>query len=101
MKPAVDAIRFATELAALAALVVAGFAISWPLAIALPAAFAFAWGRWVAPRAGTRLADPIRLMVEIVLFAAAGGSLAATASVPLGLLLTVAAVAAAVATRRG
>lgn len=101
MKPAVDAVRFATEVAALTALTVAGFAIAWPLALTLPAAFALAWGRWVAPRARTRLADPFRLTVETLLFAAAGGSLAATASVPLGLLLTVAALAAAVATRRG
>ncbi len=72
MRPGVSAVRFATEVAALAALAVAGLAIAWPLALALPAAFAFVWGWWVAPKARSRLADPSRLAVEIVLFVAAG-----------------------------
>ena len=44
MRPGVSAVRFATEVAALAALAVAGLAIAWPLALALPAAFAFVRG---------------------------------------------------------
>ena len=100
MRPGVSAVRFATEVAALAALAVAGLAIAWPLALALPAAFAFVRGWWIAPKAHSRLADPSRFAVEIVLLVAAGGTLAATGSVPLGLLLTAVAVAAAIAIRR-
>jgi hypothetical protein len=37
----------------------------------MPLVAALAWGRWVAPRAPRRLADPKRLALEITLFTAA------------------------------
>jgi hypothetical protein len=36
-----------------------------------------AWGLWVAPASRRRLADPLRLAVEVVLFAAGVAALAA------------------------
>ena len=43
-------------------------ALSVVLALLLPAAAAFTWGRWVAPKASRRLADPGRFAVEVTLF---------------------------------
>jgi hypothetical protein len=70
-------VRFAAELALLVALAWAGWYLGGPvvlsvlLAIALPTAAALVWGRWVAPKAARRLADPARLGVEAALFLAA------------------------------
>ena len=50
--------------------------VSVALAIAIPLMAAMVWGTWVAPKASRRLADPARLMVELVLFAAASVGLA-------------------------
>ena len=71
-------VRFLAELGLLAALGWAGWVLpdrtllSVLLAVALPLLAAAVWGFWVAPRAGRRLADPLRLGVEVVLFGAAG-----------------------------
>ena len=100
VRPIVDSIRFATEIAVLAALAIAGASIAWPLALALPAAFALAWGRWVAPKSTTRLADPARLVTELALFVGAGATLAATTSLVLGLVLALVGIATSVLTRR-
>jgi len=68
------ALRFAAELALLAALAWGGWHLtgSTPLAlvgaVVLPVLAALVWGRWVAPRAGHRLADPARAAVEVALF---------------------------------
>jgi hypothetical protein len=60
------AVRFACELAALAALAWWG----WPLAgIGAAIVVAVIWGLFVAPRARRRLPDPYRLGVELVIFA--------------------------------
>lgn len=67
-------LRFLAELALLAALAWGGWHLtdSTPLAlvaaVVLPALAALVWGRWVAPRAGHRLADPARAAVEVALF---------------------------------
>jgi hypothetical protein len=92
------ALRFALELAALAALGTYGLHAArgparFAVAAALVAAAAAVWGRWVAPASRRRLADPARLVVEVVFFAAAGVALAATGRVVLGAALTVVAVA--------
>ena len=71
------ALRFVAELGLLACLAYGGWAIgddvlvSVALAIALPLAAAVVWGRWVAPRASRRLADPRRMGVEVGLFTVA------------------------------
>ncbi len=99
MRPIVDSVRFATEIAVLAALAIAGASVAWPLAVALPASFALAWGRWVAPKSTTRLADPSRLVTEVALFVGAGAALAATTSLVLGIVLALVGVATSVLTR--
>jgi hypothetical protein len=71
-------LRFATELAWLAVLAGAGLdsgaggAARVVLAIALPVLAVVIWGAAFAPRARWRLEDPLRLVAEIVLFAAIG-----------------------------
>jgi hypothetical protein len=67
-------LRFVAELALLAALAWGGWhlsdstPISLVAAVLLPVIATLVWGRWVAPRAGHRLRDPARAVVEIVLF---------------------------------
>ena len=46
------------------------------LALGAVAVFVAAWGRWAAPRASRRLADPQRLALELLLFALAIAALA-------------------------
>jgi hypothetical protein len=92
------ALRFTLELAALAALGTYGLHVArgparFALAAALVLAAAAVWGRWVAPASRRRLADPARLVVEVVFFAAAGAALAATGRGVLGAALAVVAVA--------
>jgi hypothetical protein len=91
------ALRFALELAALAAFATWGLhAARGPARFALAGAAVLAaavWGRWMAPTSRHRLADPARLLVEAAFFAAAGAALAATGRGPLGAALTLAAVA--------
>ena len=98
MRPVMLALRFALELAALAAFATYGLdAVHGPARFALAAALVLAaaavWGRWVAPASKRRLADPARLVVEVVFFAAAGAALAATGRGVLGAALAVVAVA--------
>ena len=98
MRPVNLALRFALELAALAAFAAYGLhAIHGPARFALAAALVLAaaavWGRWAAPASRHRLTDPARLVVEVGFFTAAGVALAATGRWPFGAALTVAAVA--------
>ncbi len=70
-------LRFLTELATLAALAVAGAradtAVAWRVVLAIlgPVLVAVIWGLAIGPRAARRLNDPVRLLVEIVIFVAA------------------------------
>jgi hypothetical protein len=98
MRPFMLALRFALELAALAAFAAYSLhAVSGPARFALAAALVLAavavWGRWAAPASRRRLADPARLVVEVVFFATAGVALAATGRSILGAALAVVAVA--------
>jgi hypothetical protein len=71
-------VRFVCELALIAAVVWWG----WPiLGIVLGMAVIAVWALWIAPKSGRRLRDPLRLALELVLFAcgtaafwAAGGA---------------------------
>jgi hypothetical protein len=98
MRPANLALRFGLELAALAALVAwgldvdAGAGVKVLLAILAPAGFIAIWGAWIAPKAARRLADPLRLVVELVLFGAAVAALFAAGSAALALIFAVAAI---------
>lgn len=72
-------LRFVLELVLLGALGYWGFqsndgVLRWLLGIGAPLVAAIAWGVWVAPASSNRLADPLRLVVEIALFG--GGVLA-------------------------
>ena len=84
------AMRFLAELGMLAALAWGGWslggntALSVVLAVLLPVVAASVWGRWVAPRASQRLADPARFAVEIALFAAAFAAVAEAQPHPRG-----------------
>ena len=77
--PVLLLLRFLAELGLLAALSWGGWALgggaplSIVLAVLLPLAAAAVWGRWVAPRAGHRLSDPARVLVELALFGAGIG----------------------------
>jgi len=98
MRPVNLALRFALELAALAAFATWGLhAVGGPARFALAAvavlAAAAVWGRWVAPASRRRLGDPARLLVEVAFFTAAGAALAGTGRGGRGAALTVAAVA--------
>lgn len=69
-------LRFLLELAMLGALGYWGFTshtglLRWVLGLGAPLAAATIWGMWIAPKAPQRLADPLRLGLEIALFAAA------------------------------
>jgi hypothetical protein len=74
-------VRFLLELALLAVLAWWGFGLDAPLALriaaglAAPAVALAVWSRWIAPRAERRLADPLRLAVEGVLWLAGAGAL--------------------------
>lgn len=74
---------FLAELAMLAVLAWSGARLGAPhlpaaivLAICLPLVAAVLWGLWLAPRAKRRLGNPARLIIKLVLFAAAGALLA-------------------------
>jgi hypothetical protein len=88
-------VRFLLELAMLVALGWVGGEIgsSWvvrvTLAIAFPLIAAVLWGMFIAPKAPRRLTDPAKLLVEIVLFSAAAGGLAAVGHPVLAVVLAV------------
>ena len=69
-------VRLLCELALLVALAVWGFQAGSGLAgdlvlgLGAPLLAAVVWGLWVAPASRRRLADPARLLVEVLLFAA-------------------------------
>ena len=73
---------------------------SWLAAILLALAVAVIWGLWIAPKAKSRLTDPGRLILEIVLFIGVGGAVAYRASVLWGLGLAVVGTVFAVLARR-
>lgn len=88
-------VRFLLELAMLVALGWVGGEIgsSWVvrvlLAVAFPLLAAVVWGMFIAPKAPRRLADPAKLLVEVVLFAAAVVGLAVVGHPVLAAVLAV------------
>jgi hypothetical protein len=89
MRAANLALRFALELAAIAALVAFGLSLDASVvvrvvvAVAAAGAFIGVWGRWRAPKSAHRLADPDGLVLELVLFALATAALIAAGSAAL------------------
>jgi uncharacterized protein DUF2568 len=98
-------LRFLTELALIVVLALVGVFASWPLAarivvgVAAPVLAMVIWGLWMAPRARRRLADPLRLAAELVLFAAAAAALALTGPVLAAVVFAVIAMGVAIALR--
>ena len=98
-------VRFLTEVALIAVLVWAGVGASLPLAgriviaVAAPVLAMVIWGRWLAPRARQRLTDPLRLAVELALFAVAAAALALTGPVVAAVVFAVIAMGVAIALR--
>ena len=81
MRPANDGLRFLLELSALAAVAYWGWSEHggvwrWVLVVAAPLAIALVWGRWVAPKAKVRVADPWKLLLELLVFGSAVAALA-------------------------
>jgi quinol-cytochrome oxidoreductase complex cytochrome b subunit len=75
------AIRFALEIAALVALGYWGFEtadgiVGVVLGVGAPLVAAVIWGTFVSPKASVKLAEPLRLAVELLIFAAATVALA-------------------------
>lgn len=74
MRAANLGVRFLLELAAMAALGFWGWNAPGPVAVRVltaavpPLAAAMVWGTWVAPKARRRLPDPLRLVVEVLVF---------------------------------
>ena len=77
------ALRFVLELCALASVAYWGLetgrgATRWVLALGAALLVAVAWGLVVSPKARITLARPLRLLVELVIFALAVAALAST-----------------------
>jgi hypothetical protein len=91
--------RFALELLALLALFLWGTALSDDLAVQLvlglgaPLLVVIVWALFVAPKASRRLPDPLRLVVELVIFALAsmafGLAIGAVVAIMFGLAVVI------------
>jgi len=91
--PANLALRFALELAALAAVAWCGWelggttAARLALAVLFPLAVAFVWGTFVAPKARVKVSRPVWLAIQIALFVVAAVALASVWSRWAGIVL--------------
>jgi Protein of unknown function (DUF2568) len=92
-------IRFVSELGALLAFTLWGFSESGWFGVIPPLVGAAVWRRWMAPTSDTRLADPRRLLAEIVFFATAASAFAAAGAPAVGGAYGVVAIACALAVR--
>jgi Protein of unknown function (DUF2568) len=98
-------LRFLTELATVAALATAGAlahtAVDWRIVLAILGVVLFAviWGRAIGPRAAHRLSDPMRLVVEIVIFVVSAVVLGLVGYPLIGIVVAVVSIATAAALR--
>jgi Protein of unknown function (DUF2568) len=98
-------LRFLTELATVAALATAGAlahtAVVWRVVLAILGVVLFAviWGRWIGPRAGHRLSDPVRLIAEVVIFIVSAVALSLVGYLVIGVVVAVISIATAAALR--
>jgi hypothetical protein len=90
-------VRFACEIGAVVALVWWG----WPvLGIVAGALLIVVWGVLVAPKSRRRLRDPARIVLELVLFAAATAAFVSVGQTVLAIVFAVAAASTAALSRR-
>jgi Protein of unknown function (DUF2568) len=80
VRAANDGLRFLLELGLLTAAAYWGWHEGtgwwrWVLVILAPLAVAAAWGRFLAPKSNARVADPWRLVIEVLLFGGAAAAL--------------------------
>jgi hypothetical protein len=85
-----DGLRFLLELAALAALAYWGFdqfggVVQWLVGVGAPVAAATLWGTFVAPNASRPTVDPVRLLLELVVFGSGVAALLAPGSTALAM----------------
>jgi Protein of unknown function (DUF2568) len=92
-------VRFLSEIGALVAFTVWGFSEAGWFGVIPPITAGAIWGRWMAPRAATRLPDPRRLVAEIVFFAAAASAFADANAPLVGVVYGAVAIAFAVLVR--
>jgi hypothetical protein len=93
----VHGVRFACEIAAVIAVAWWGWTV---LGILAGIAVIAVWGVWVAPKAKRRLPDPIRLLVELGIFALATVAFFEVGQSIVAVVFAVAAVATAGLSRR-
>ena len=87
--------RFLCELAMLAALAFWGYVVgegpwAWLLGIGAPALAAVVWGTFVAPKARIPVSAPVRVQIELVLYALAAVGLGAAGQPVAAVVLAVA-----------
>ena len=74
-------VRFALELALLAGVAWTAWTASgahwwrWPAVVLAPVALGILWSAFLSPRAPRRPAEPVRVLIEAVLFGGVGGML--------------------------
>jgi hypothetical protein len=83
MGPANDGLRFLLELGTLAAVAVGGWSAGdgwsrWLLAVIAPLVVILIWSRFMAPKSTARVGDPLRLVLEVVIFGSGVVALAAS-----------------------
>ena len=84
-------LRFLLEISAIVLLASLAFSSEEDLAVRIAGAvgalaFVVLWGRYVAPKASRRLADPARLILELVLFGTAAFGYASSGSIGIAAL---------------
>jgi hypothetical protein len=88
-------LRFGCEVAALVAVAWFGWRTTPVLAACFPLLVAVVWGVGIAPRARRRWPDPLRLIAELVVFAAATAAFVGVGQVIAGVVFAVLAVVTA------
>jgi hypothetical protein len=89
-----DGLRFLLELAALASLAYWGLAehggvVQWLLGLGAPLVAAVVWGLFIAPKASHPTVDPLRLVLELLVFGAGVAALCLAGSVALAIVFGV------------
>ena len=95
MKQLSLAVRFACEIAAVVGIVW----WDWPWSVVSGIVVVGIWGLWVAPKAQRRLTDPLRITVELVIFAAATVAYYEVGQTAVAIVFAVVSVATALAAR--